>query len=376
MPFVLPKAPEDAHSEHVKLLVANNLKHVKHLKIKEVDSLITEYVTSDSYDERYKEFIHHHRGQDKGNLYGTDLHQEVYRYGEIAKLIAKEEDFDVIHAHDWLTYQAGINAKKESGKPLVVHVHATEFDRTGGHAVNEYVYNLEKEGMQKADSVITVSAFTKAMVVEHYGIDPNKIEVVHNAVEFTEVPEESRIREDEKVVLFLGRITIQKGPDWFLYAAKRVLEHMDNVKFVVAGSGDMEPLIIQKAAEMGMADKVLFAGFLRGKEIDRAYKMADLYVMPSVSEPFGITPLESMRNGTPVLISKQSGVSEVITHCLKADFWNVDEMADKMISTLKLDALHQTLSENGSQEVRKFSWDDPAAKCMDVYKKALGESHG
>tara|TARA_Y100000310_G_scaffold345591_1_gene467004 strand:- start:4330 stop:5553 length:1224 start_codon:yes stop_codon:yes gene_type:complete len=368
--FVLPKAPEDAHADHVKLLVANNLKFVKNLKIKEVNSLITEYITSDVYDDKFFKYVNHIKGK-HGTLYGEDLHHEVYRFSEIAKLLSKEEDFDVIHAHDWMTYQAGMNAKKETGKPLVVHMHATEFDRTGGHNVNEYVYSIEKQGMEEADKVLAVSAFTKSKIIEHYGINPDKIEVVHNAVEFTEKPPIEKITSNDKVVLFLGRITIQKGPDWFLYAARRVLDKMDNVKFIIAGQGDMEPMIIEKAAELGMADKVLFTGFLRGKEIDKAYAMADLYVMPSVSEPFGITPLESMRNGTPTLISKQSGVSEVLTHCLKADFWNVDDMASKMLSVLQYDALHETLQENGSHEVSKFDWKIPAKKCMEAYLKVV-----
>ena len=370
--FILPKAPEEAQGEHVKLLVANNLE-VKNIKVKEVDSLITEYVDSEIYDEKYAEILRHVRKDgDNGKdiIYGKDLHSEAWRYGEVAKTIAKHEDHDVIHAHDWLTYQAGINAKKQSGKPLVVHVHATEFDRTGGHKINQYVYDIEKEGMEQADKVVTVSNYTKDMVMKHYGIDPSKIEVVHNAVEFTDYKKDISETND-KMVLFLGRITIQKGPDWFLYAARKVLDKVPNAKFIIAGSGDMEPIIIQKAAELGMADRVLFSGFLRGDDIDKAYAMADLYVMPSVSEPFGITPLEAMRNGTPTLISKQSGVSEVVTHCLKADFWDVDEMAEKMIGVLEHAPLKEVLSENGGKEVLKFSWNEPAKKCMDIYKEVV-----
>ncbi len=370
--FVLPKAPADARADHVNLVIAQQ--RMKGITFREVKSLITEYVTSQAYDERYRELLRFNRADTA--VYGNDLHGEVYRYGESARIIAQQEDFDVIHAHDWLTYPAGINAKKVSGKPLVVHVHATEFDRTGGHGVNEHVYGIEKRGMELADAVIAVSAFTKSKIVQHYGIRPDKIHVVHNAVEFPEQPAAIKNSIRDKVVLFLGRITIQKGPDWFLYAARKVLDKMPDVKFIMAGSGDMEPMIIHKAAEMGMADKVLFAGFLRGQEIDQAYKMADLYVMPSISEPFGITPLEAMRNGTPVLISKQSGVSEVITHCLKADFWDVNEMANKMISVLQHAPLHEALSENGSQEITSLSWDRPAEKCIGIYKSVAGASYG
>tara|TARA_Y100000310_G_scaffold91177_2_gene88478 strand:+ start:7500 stop:8726 length:1227 start_codon:yes stop_codon:yes gene_type:complete len=370
--FVLPKAPKDADGGHVKLLKANNLKLWHSLKIKQVDSLLTEYVSSKVYDERAEGYLHHVRADGGEKLYGEDLHGEVWRYGKVAGLIAKHEDHDVIHAHDWMSFQAGMEAKKHSGKPLVVHVHATEFDRTGGHNINEYVYNLEKEGMNAADRVVTVSDYTKQMVVNKYGIDPGKVEVVHNAVEFTHFEAESKIDDGDKVVLFLGRITIQKGPDWFLYAAKRVLEKYPDVKFVFAGEGDMEAMIINKAAELGMADKVLFSGFLKGPDIDRAYKMANLYVMPSVSEPFGITPLEAMRNGTPVLMSKQSGVSEVVQHCLKCDFWDVDEMANMMTSVLQYGALQEQLAENGGQEVLKFNWDKPAAKCLELYDQICG----
>jgi glycogen(starch) synthase len=238
----------------------------------------------------------------------------------------------------------------------------------------EETERIEREGMMAADKVITVSNFTKNMVVNNYGIDPNKIEVVHNAVEFTDYnAERQKIGANDKIVLFLGRITLQKGPDYFIEAAGKVLKKMSNVKFVVAGSGDMEYRMIERAAQMDIGDKVLFAGFLQGADIDRVYKMADVYVMPSVSEPFGITPLEAMRNGTPVIISKQSGVSEVVKNCLKVDFWDTDQMANKIIGVLKYKELQDELRNNGSREVMKFSWDVPAQKCIDVYR---GVMHG
>jgi glycosyltransferase involved in cell wall biosynthesis len=254
-------------------------------------------------------------------------------------------------------------------------VHATEFDRTGGNGVNQVVYNLERQGMHLADSIIAVSNFTKNKIVEHYGINPDKVQVVYNAIEFNGnhfSHEHFGIKKGNKVVLFMGRITLQKGPDYFLYAAKRVLEVDPNVRFIIAGSGDMATRMIEKAAELGIADKVLFAGFLRGPDIDKAYQMADLFVMPSVSEPFGLTPLEAMRNKTPVLISKQSGVSEVINNCLKVDFWDIDKMANQIIGTLKYQEAHDSLRENGFCEVQKFNWDEPARKCIDIYRKVLG----
>lgn len=290
----------------------------------------------------------------------------------MARLIAEKEDYDIIHCHDWMTYPAGIEAKKVSGKKLVVHLHATEFDRTGGNSVNEYVYNIEKDGFEKADRVIAVSNFAKNMITQHYGINPEKIDVVHNAVE----KEHKKFQElkpgKESLILFLGRITLQKGPEYFVYAAKKVLEKRKDVKFVMVGTGDMLERMINLTIDLGINDHFLFTGFLEGEALDKVYSMARLYVMPSVSEPFGITPLEAITNGTPVLISKQSGVSEVLQHALKVDFWDVNEMANKMLAVLKHDELHQTLRDNAQAQVHSVSWDKSARKVLDVYKKVLG----
>ena len=363
--FVLPKLPGSAKADYVKLISAADMSKIK---IKSVDSVLVPYISSESYEEmlRYK------KKSSVMDAYGSNLFEEVYRFSKKAELIAQQEQFDVIHCHDWMTYKAGINAKNVSHKPLIVHVHATEFDRTGGNP-NPLIYNIEKEGMHKADLIIAVSNYTKNKIIEHYGVAPEKVIVVHNAVEFNgyKNDETFKIKEKDKIVLFLGRITLQKGPDYFLYAAKRVLEQEPNVKFIMVGSGDMEPFIIEKAAELGISDKVLFAGFLKGDDIDKAYQMADLYVMPSISEPFGITPLEAMRNGVPVLISKQSGVSEVISHCLKVDFWDIDEMTNKILAVLRYGPLHECLKKDGLWEVKKLSWNEPARKCIDVYNKAL-----
>ncbi len=372
--FVLPKAAGNQKASHVNLVVASNVyMDDDRIRFLEVNSLLAAYISSDEYLERYNKSKCLKEGDMQAihdSLYGSDLYEEVHKYSEKVKLISSFENFDVIHAHDWMTYPAGIRAKHASGKPLVVHIHATEFDRTGGN-VNQHVYDIERHGFHEADKIIAVSNFTKSKVVQHYGISPDKVEVVHNAVDFTCYEQESCIKEDDKVVLFLGRITLQKGPEYFLYAAKRVLEMDPDVKFVVAGSGDMEGFMIEEAARLGIANKVLFTGFLRGKDIDRAYSMANLYVMPSVSEPFGITPLESMRNGTPVLISKNSGVSEVLNHCLKVDFWDIDQMSSKMLAVLKYGCLQREMKENGLREVYKFNWDLPARKCIDVYNSVM-----
>jgi glycosyltransferase involved in cell wall biosynthesis len=314
-----------------------------------------------------------------GSHYAGDLFAEVQRYAALATQIARQEQFDVVHAHDWMTYPAGLAVAAATNKPLVVHVHSTEFDRAGLH-VDQRIYDIERRGMHAAVRVIAVSHLTKSLCTHHYGVDDDKVEVVHNAIEFNGNghgplasfdPEKYKIHDDERIVLFLGRITMQKGPEYFLAAAKKVLEVMDNVKFVMAGSGDMIRRTIELAAQMGIGHKVLFTGFLRGADVERVFKMADLYVMPSVSEPFGIAPLEAMSNDVPVIISKQSGVSEVLQHALKVDFWDVSEMANKIVAVLRHPPLSQSLKQHGSFEVRKLSWNDAARSCVHVYEQAM-----
>ncbi|MCM2325914.1 MAG: glycosyltransferase family 4 protein [Candidatus Woesearchaeota archaeon] len=364
--LVLPKKCS-AH-DHVNMIIADeiSLKHKK-VNLKYVDSLLAPYQTEKDYLHTYKELI---RGNPKaGELYGKDLMHEVEKYGYKAELIAHTEDFDVIHCHDWMTFRAGIKAKKVSKKPLVVHVHATDFDRTGGNP-NQRVYDLEREGMHAADKVITVSNYTKSMILDHYGVPEHKVHVVHNGVDFEEKPRHV-LKNTDKVVLFLGRLTLQKGPEYFIESAKKVLAIMPDVKFVIAGTGDMYSQMIHKAAEMGLAKNILFTGHLSGDDVDLAYQMADLYVMPSVSEPFGITPLEAMKNNTPVIISRTSGVSEVLTNAIKVDFWDTDEMTNKIVSVLSYSPLHSTLVENGMRDVKKLSWDIAAGKCIDVYNQVI-----
>jgi glycosyltransferase involved in cell wall biosynthesis len=311
--------------------------------------------------------------------YAGDLLAEVQRYALLASEIARTESFDVVHAHDWMTFPAGLAVAGIKGVPLVVHVHSTEFDRSGLH-IDQRIYDIERRGMHGAMKIIAVSYLTKNLITHHYGIDPNKVEVVYNAIEsngngaFDE--EQYKIHKDEKIVLFLGRITMQKGPEYFLAAAKKVLEVMDNVKFVMAGSGDMIRRTIEMAASMGIGHKVLFTGFLRGGDVEKVFKMADLYVMPSVSEPFGIAPLEAMSHDVPVIISKQSGVSEVVQHALKVDFWDINEMANKIIAVLKHPPLASTLRQHGSFEIRRMNWVDAARACVSVYEQARGMVNG
>jgi len=363
--FVLPKK-FNVHSSDIRIIFADQ----QGIKFEEIDSPIYPYVTSDKYSIE--------REHENNDVYGRTLLEEVRRYARSARKIAKKQKFDIIHAHDWLSFLAGIEAKKVSGKPLVVHVHATEFDRTGGQNINQNVYNIERQGMQFADKVIAVSNRTKEKIIHHYGIPAEKIEVVYNGVdreEFKALPERlyTLKKDGKKIVLYAGRITIQKGPEYFIRAAKQTLEYYPDAIFVVAGSGDMEHQMMMEAAYLGISDKVIFTGFLRGDDLSAVYQVADLYVMPSVSEPFGIAPLEALSNNTPVLISKQSGVSEVLTHALKADFWDTNEMANKIVSTLKHDSLKNTLRDNGRHDVDKLSWTESARKCINLYKQILSE---
>ena len=380
--FVLPKKI-NCESSCYKLVFSDSIpgsidhQIEKNIKAIAVNSLIKPYVTSKSYSDLYSKHLFKATKTINGStIYSDDLMGEVLRYGQNARKLARTEQFDVIHVHDWLSFPAGIEAKEVSGKPLITHIHSTEFDRTGGNNINQGIYDIEREGLSKADLVITVSNFTKDKVVQHYGISPDKIRVVHNAVEFsTDCKLKNNLLglklKGKKIVLFVGRITLQKGPDYFLKAAKRALEINPNIVFIIAGAGDMERQILNQAAHMGIADKILFPGFLRGEELVSVYKMADLYVLPSVSEPFGISVLESLKSGTPVLISRQSGVSEVISHCLKVDFWDTNQMAEKMVAVLTYPELYSCLKENGTQEVEKFNWKNSAEKCIEVYKEIL-----
>lgn len=309
-----------------------------------------------------------HIGGGGASGYGMDLVGDSERYARLVVASARGEEFDVIHAHDWLTYPAGIALSKITGKPLVVHVHSTEFDRSGSN-VNQRVYDIERAGMQAARRVIAVSMLTKGICVRRYAVAPGKIDVVYNGIEREQQqPKEGvKIESSDKIVLFLGRITMQKGPEYFIAAARRVLEKLDNVKFVVAGSGDMALRMIELAANMGIGHKVLFTGFLRGRDVDRVYQMADCYVMPSVSEPFGIAALEAINHNIPTIISKTSGAAEVLTHVLKVDFWDVDEMANKIVAILTHPPLSQTLKQHGNFELHRLTWDGAAERCVESY---------
>ena len=310
----------------------------------------------------------------EGLHYGGDLMAEARRYADLCVDLARGETFDVIHAHDWLTFPAGMAVAAATGKPLVVHIHSTEFDRAGEN-VQQQVYEIERRGVHAACRVIAVSYLTKSILMRRYGVESDKIQVVYNGIENgvadpSFVPR-TTIRKGDRIVLFLGRVTMQKGPEYFVRAAKKVLEKIDHVKFVMAGSGDMITQVIELAAEEGIGHKILFTGFLHGQDVERVFRMADVYVMPSVSEPFGIAPLEAISHDVPVIISKTSGVAEVLTHALKVDFWDIDEMANKIIAVLRHPPLSSTLREHADLEVRGLTWDGAAGKCLEVYQSAM-----
>lgn len=306
--------------------------------------------------------------------YGPGLMDEVYRYGKLAATIAMREDFDVIHAHDWMTYPAAMLAKAITGKPLIVHIHATEYDRSGEN-INDIVGGIERAGLHAADLVVAVSQLTRQTVIDRYGVPPEKVKVVYNAVmrpdiaQHYEVPERLKA---EKRVLFLGRITFQKGPEYFIEAAKLVLEKIPNVRFFMAGSGDMLPQLVRRAGQLRIGHRFNFAGFLRGEQVDRMFALSDLYVMPSVSEPFGITPLEAMLYDVPVLVSKQSGVAEILKHALKADFWDVRDMADKICAVLNHPPLARDLVKNCREEMKNIRWGNAADQLLQLYSQITG----
>jgi glycosyltransferase involved in cell wall biosynthesis len=302
------------------------------------------------------------------NDYGRSIFEEVGRYAAEIYKLAQFLDFDVVHAHDWMTYPAGVAVAAGCRKPLVVHVHSIEYDRSGQH-VNQRIYDIERMGVERATKVIAVSHYTKTLVNRHYGVPLSKIEVVHNGVYSS--GEMGYYREnyfkDRKVVLFLGRITFQKGPDYLVEAAARVVPEVPNVLFVMAGSGDMMPRMIERVHELGLGDHFEFPGFLRGKDVERMLATADLYVMPSVSEPFGISALEAINFGTPAIISRQSGVSEVLLHALKFDFWDVNKLSDLIINALKHTELGAELAEMARRELRRLRWEAAAQKVVSVY---------
>lgn len=389
--FVVPKTHGDESPQGMKLLGAGNIaldfEAIQSQKIEwmEVYSHIVPYTTPEEYynsrkkdEEKQIKYIN---SSGKGFInfsgkYGGNLLEEIENYSMVASVIATQHNFDIIHSHDWLTYPAGIAAKRVSGKPLVIHVHATDFDRSGGN-VNPKVFQIEKEGMEAADSIITVSNLTRNTVIHKYGIAPDKVTTIYNAVEPLKQKETGfkKKNKDEKVVTFLGRITHQKGPAYFIEAAKKVLQKTNNVRFVMAGSGDMMEEMILHAAKLGITDKFHFTGFLRGDDVFKMFHNSDVYVMPSVSEPFGISPLEAMQTDVPTIISHQSGVAEVVKHALKVNYWDTDALANAIYGLITYPSMAKMFKKLGKEEVGKLKWDNAAGHVRELYYQTLTKAN-
>lgn len=391
--FVMPSASGDEDQSAAKIINASDV------PVESFDSTVDEFLDKVKFvrigsnmipyvdPEEFHEMVESERRLQSENLtkcigtkfrfsgrYGSNLMEEVAHYAMVGGTIAMEhkDEFDIIHAHDWLTYLAGIAAKELTGKPLVVHVHATSFDRGTEDQIDSRVYDIEKRGMMAADKVIAVSDLTRNIVINKYGIDPEKVVTVHNAVDFSgreNVKVERGVR--DKVVTFLGRITFQKGPEYFIEAAAKVLKKTKGVRFVMAGSGDMMNRCIRHVAKLGISDRFHFTGFLRGAEVQKMFAMSDVYIMPSVSEPFGISPLEAMRSNVPAIISNQSGAAEVLKYAFKVDFWDVDAMADDIYALLKYPALADFAAREGYEEVNRLKWNIATAKLKNIYESVV-----
>ena len=391
--FVMPSASGDEDQSAARIISASDV------PVESVGSTVDEFLDKVKFvrigsnmipyvdPEEFHEMVESERRLQSENLakcigtkfrfsgrYGSNLMEEVAHYAMVGGTIAMEhkDEFDIIHAHDWLTYLAGIAAKELTGKPLVVHVHATSFDRGTEDQIDSRVYDIERRGMMAADKVVAVSDLTRNIVINKYGIDPSKVVTVHNAVDFSgreKLKVERGVR--DKVVTFLGRITFQKGPEYFIEAAAKVLKRTDGVRFVMAGSGDMMNRCIRYVARLGISDRFHFTAFLRGAEVQKMFAMSDVYIMPSVSEPFGISPLEAMRSGVPAVISNQSGAAEVLKYAFKVDFWDVDAMADDIYALLEYPALADFAAREGYDEVNRLKWNIATAKLKNIYESVV-----
>ena len=382
--FVIPKPWGDEDQSFLKIVGACNTPIVwRDVDYNYVKNRLGEKMSPEEYyklrDNIYADFSY--RGvNDLGCIefsgrYPDNLLEEINNYSIVAGVIARAESFDVIHAHDWLTYPAGIHAKQISGKPMVIHVHATDYDRSRGN-VNPEVYAIEKNGMDFADHIITVSNLTRNTVIEKYHQDPSKVTTVHNAVEplsqdIVSIQDKRGVK--DQVVTFLGRITMQKGPEYFVEAAAKVLEKADNVRFVMAGSGDMMDQMIRLAASRNISDRFHFTGFMKGKQVYEVLKSSDVYVMPSVSEPFGISPLEAMQCGVPSIISKQSGCAEILDYAVKVDYWDIEAMADAIYGIITYPAMYQFLKEEGKREVDNIKWEYAGQKVRRIYDQVMNK---
>jgi glycosyltransferase involved in cell wall biosynthesis len=380
--FVIPKPWGDEDQSFLQIIGACNVPIVWHdVQTDYVKHRIGKYMDPQKYYEYrnhlYADFSYRYVNDlgciEFSGRYPDNLLEEINNYSIVAGVIARTEPFDIIHAHDWLTYPAGIHAKVVSGKPLVIHVHATDYDRSRGN-VNPDVYGIEKNGMDNADHIITVSDLTRRTVIEKYHQSPFKVTTVHNAVEplspeILAIPDKKGMK--DKVITFLGRITMQKGPEYFVEAAAQVLAKAPDARFIMAGSGDMMDQMIRLAAARDISDRFHFTGFMKGKQVYEVLKASDVYVMPSVSEPFGISPLEAMQCGVPSIISKQSGCAEILNYAVKVDYWDIEAMADAMYAIITYPAMHKFLKEEGKKEVDNIKWEYAGQKVRRIYDQVI-----
>lgn len=391
--FVMPSASGDEDQSATTIINASDVavdtvstsisEYLDKVKFIHIGTNMVPYVNPDEFEtlveeerkRQVKDFkINYGTKYKFSGKYGSNLMEEVARYAMVGGTIALQhkDEFDVIHAHDWLTYMAGIAAKELTGKPLVVHMHATSYDRGDENHIDTRVLDIETRGMLAADRVVTVSDLTRNIVINKYHIDPAKVVTVHNAVDFSgreNLSVERGVK--DKVVTFLGRITFQKGPEYFIEAAAKVLKRTENVRFVMAGSGDMMNRCIRHVARLGISDRFHFTGFLRGKDVQKMFALSDVYIMPSVSEPFGISPLEAMRSNVPSIISHQSGAAEILKYAFKVDFWDVDALADDIYALFSYPALAKFAEQKGFDEVNALKWNGATAKLKTVYESVI-----
>jgi glycogen synthase len=392
--FVVPKAFGDEDITNIKLISADNIPVSDYSLSHEflsnkftyygLNSELVPYLDTENFSQYSGEIATQSQVKRESTFYsrfnfsgkyGKDLISEVWNYALVAAEVAKNNSFDIIHAHDWLSFPAGVLAKQVSGKQLVVHIHATEFDRSGEH-INQHVYDIERQGMELADRVIAVSEFTRQIIINRYNIPPEKVEVVYNAVDHLEPKENEKQTHNafpEKIVTYLGRVTFQKGPEYFVDAAAKVLEKDKNFRFVMAGSGDMLNRMIRKAASLRISSHFHFTGFLKGDDVSRIFSMSNVYVMPSVSEPFGISPLEAIRSDVPVIISKQSGVKEVLKHAIKIDFWDTDAMANAIYALANFGGLSRMFIRESKKEMNNLKWTFQAKRVKEIYHEQLNQ---
>ncbi len=309
-------------------------------------------------------------------LSNTQLEKEVTEYAEVVSTVAvdKKIDFEVIHAHDWMSFPAGQELRKQTGKPLITHVHSTEYDRSGLSEGNQYIKAIEHAGLNQADHVIAVSYYTKRLLEQKYGVDPNKISVVHNGISDLSAPADPgkhHFAPARPVIVFMGRLTIQKGTTYFLDLARAVLQKIPEALFVVAGHGDMYHELLLKTAHDGLSASVVFSGFVRDEQRKKLLDRADVFVMPSISEPFGLVALEAAQRHTPVIVSKNAGVSEVLPHGIALDFWDIEKMADAIVGLVTDQEKAKLQTKGQLSDLSKRTWVSSAQQVKDIYKKAF-----